>query len=251
MRRLVVVFAARAGHRWWPCLPRPGPLPRRPRLRVAAPCCRARRTWPAPASALQVGSKGHRFKVAAAPAGRAEVLSGARSTGNFGTSTLEAVWAFYEVQGLPVHSYVDSAMKWRAGSPEGAAAAGPARRGQPDRGQTVPRDAGPVAQQQGAADQPRVDRRPLLLLLPRRRCGVAITPTGKLPHDRVHARLGARAARRDVQPSFFIGTAFAIHCDTDVPLAPVSHCCVRIPYGHRRLLPQADQGSPASPSTSV
>src|SRR2546430_769881 len=28
---------------------------------------------------------------------------------------------------------------------------------------------------------------------------------------------------------FFIGTAFAIHGDTDVPLAPVSHGCVRIP----------------------
>jgi len=28
---------------------------------------------------------------------------------------------------------------------------------------------------------------------------------------------------------FFIGTAFAIHGDTYVPLAPVSHGCVRIP----------------------
>src|SRR5580693_3945397 len=33
--------------------------------------------------------------------------------GNFGTNTLEAVWAFYEVQGLAPHNYVDSAMKWR------------------------------------------------------------------------------------------------------------------------------------------
>jgi lipoprotein-anchoring transpeptidase ErfK/SrfK len=30
-------------------------------------------------------------------------------------------------------------------------------------------------------------------------------------------------------PVFFIGTAYAIHGDTDVPLAPVSHGCVRIP----------------------
>jgi lipoprotein-anchoring transpeptidase ErfK/SrfK len=28
---------------------------------------------------------------------------------------------------------------------------------------------------------------------------------------------------------FFIGTAYAIHGDTDVPLQPVSHGCVRIP----------------------
>ena len=30
-------------------------------------------------------------------------------------------------------------------------------------------------------------------------------------------------------PVFFIGTAYAIHGDTEVPLAPVSHGCVRIP----------------------
>ena len=30
-------------------------------------------------------------------------------------------------------------------------------------------------------------------------------------------------------PVFFIGTAYAIHGDTEVPLAPVSHGCIRIP----------------------
>jgi lipoprotein-anchoring transpeptidase ErfK/SrfK len=30
-------------------------------------------------------------------------------------------------------------------------------------------------------------------------------------------------------PVFFIGTAYAIHGDTDVPLQPVSHGCVRVP----------------------
>jgi len=30
-------------------------------------------------------------------------------------------------------------------------------------------------------------------------------------------------------PVFFIDTSYAIHGDTDVPLAPVSHGCVRIP----------------------
>ena len=30
-------------------------------------------------------------------------------------------------------------------------------------------------------------------------------------------------------PVFFIGTAYAIDGDTDVPLQPVSHGCVRIP----------------------
>jgi len=40
----------------------------------------------------------------------------------------------------------------------------------------------------------------------------------------VHVPLGEM-----YNPVFFIGTAFAIHGDTDVPLAPVSHGCVRIP----------------------
>ena len=59
--------------------------------------------------------------------------------GKFGTSTLEAVWAFYEVQGLTPHNYVDSAMKrgwptrgrrgsWSAtAAPTGSRSACPAR----------------------------------------------------------------------------------------------------------------------------
>jgi hypothetical protein len=60
-------------------------------------------------------------------------------------------------------------------------------------------------------------------------CGVAITPTGNyktvvfLP-GWVTVPLGEM-----YNPVFFIGTAFAIHGDTDVPLAPVSHGCIRIP----------------------
>jgi lipoprotein-anchoring transpeptidase ErfK/SrfK len=30
-------------------------------------------------------------------------------------------------------------------------------------------------------------------------------------------------------PVFFIGTAYAIHGDTDVPVNPVPHGCVRVP----------------------
>ncbi|MGP0024212.1 MAG: L,D-transpeptidase family protein [Streptosporangiaceae bacterium] len=49
-------------------------------------------------------------------------------------------------------------------------------------------------------------------------------------HDHsFHAGLAHGAARPDVQPGVFIGTAYAIHGDTYVPLQPVSHGCVRIP----------------------
>jgi len=60
-------------------------------------------------------------------------------------------------------------------------------------------------------------------------CAVAITPTGNFKTvvfmpGWVQVPLGEM-----FNPVFFIGTAFAIHGDTDVPLAPVSHGCVRIP----------------------
>jgi peptidoglycan hydrolase-like protein with peptidoglycan-binding domain len=57
--------------------------------------------------------------------------------GQFGTDTLEAVWAFQEVQGLPVQDSVSPAMQ-RAGQPAPPGGARirrgePARRGQPGR----------------------------------------------------------------------------------------------------------------------
>ena len=60
-------------------------------------------------------------------------------------------------------------------------------------------------------------------------CGVAITPTGSfrtlsfLP-GWIQVPLGEM-----YNSVFFIGTAFAMHGDTYVPLAPVSHGCVRLP----------------------
>jgi hypothetical protein len=60
-------------------------------------------------------------------------------------------------------------------------------------------------------------------------CGPAITPTGNyralsfLPGN-VKVPLGAM-----FNPVFFIGRAYAIHGDGSVPLYPASHGCVRIP----------------------
>jgi hypothetical protein len=60
-------------------------------------------------------------------------------------------------------------------------------------------------------------------------CGYAVTPTGNF-HTVVFMRGWVHVPLGEMfNPVFFIGTAFAIHGDTDVPLAPVSHGCVRIP----------------------
>jgi hypothetical protein len=188
----------------------------------------ARSAPAAPASAMQVGSKGASVKALQRRLAALKYYPGSID-GNFGTNTLEAVWAFYEVQGLTPHNYVDSAMKWRLAHPK---APRPLVRG-------------------GGANRIEVSLSRETLVLWRNNkvqlishvstgghysycspgggCGVAITPTGNY-HMIVFMRgwvkvpLGAM-----YNPSFFIGTAFAIHGDTDVPLAPVSHGCVRIP----------------------
>jgi lipoprotein-anchoring transpeptidase ErfK/SrfK len=148
--------------------------------------------------------------------------------GRFGTDLLEAVWAFEEVQGLPTHDYVTSAM-WR----------------------TLAHPRAPrVLVPHGGGTRVEVNlAREVLVLYKNNQvelishvstgghyyycsnggCGYAITPTGNyrttvyLP-GWVAVPLGAL-----YNPVFFIGTAFAIHGETDVPLQPVSHGCVRIP----------------------
>jgi Putative peptidoglycan binding domain/L,D-transpeptidase catalytic domain len=202
----------------------------------AAPGARsapAARTAPAAAllisgRALQPGTKGSAVKALQRRLAALKYYPGAID-GRFGTSTLEAVWAFYEAQGLTVHSYVNSAMKWRLAHPR----------------------APKVLVSHGGANRIEVSLTREILVLYRNNqvqlishvstgghyhycspgggCGYAVTPTGNyhtvvFMRGWVHVPLGEM-----FNPVFFIGTAFAIHGDTDVPLAPVSHGCVRIP----------------------
>ena len=60
-------------------------------------------------------------------------------------------------------------------------------------------------------------------------CGVAITPTGNYHTLSFYPGWIAVPLGFMYNSVFFIGTAFAIHGDTYVPLAPVSHGCIRIP----------------------
>ena len=194
----------------------------------AAPAAHAARTAPAaPARALQPGMSGAAVKALQRRLAALKYYPGSID-GRFGTNTLEAVWAFYEVQGLPVHDYVSSAMKRALAHPR------------------APR----VLVGHGGANRIEVSlSREVLVLYHNNHvelishvstgghyyycsnggCAVAITPTGNFKTvvfmpGWVQVPLGEM-----FNPVFFIGTAFAIHGDTDVPLAPVSHGCVRIP----------------------
>jgi hypothetical protein len=195
----------------------------------AAPAARSAPAVPAtPASALQVGSKGSSVKALQQRLAALKYYPGAID-GRFGTSTLEAVWAFYEVQGLTPHNYVSKAMKRALAHPR----------------------APKKLVKHGGANRIEVSLYREVLVLYRNNkvqlishvstgghyhycspgggCGYAVTPTGNFRtvvfmRGWVHVPLGEM-----FNPVFFIGTAFAIHGDTDVPLAPVSHGCVRIP----------------------
>ena len=190
------------------------------RTATAAPAASAR--------ALQPGMKGSAVKALQRRLAALKYYPGAID-GRFGTSTLEAVWAFYEVQGLTPHNYVSKAMKRALAHPRA-----------PKKLVT-----------HGGANRIEVSLYREVLVLYRNNkvqlishvstgghyhycspgggCGYAVTPTGNFRtvvfmRGWVHVPLGEM-----FNPVFFIGTAFAIHGDTDVPLAPVSHGCVRIP----------------------
>lgn len=159
--------------------------------------------------------------------------------GQFGPDTLEAVWAFKEVQGLKTRKNPDDiggTMERRLASPR------------------APR----MLISRPRRNMIEVSLRHEYLVLYRHGkvrmishvstgggytfcekgsgCGhVAITPTGDfrtlsfLP-GWVRVPLGEM-----YNPVFFIGSAYAIHGDTDVPRQPVSHGCVRIPMALARF----------------
>ena len=196
-----------------------------PAARTAAA---ARTQAAAQARALQPGMTGAKVKALQQRLAALKYYPGAID-GHFGTSTLEAVWAFYEVQGLTPHNYVSSAMKRALAHPR----------------------APKVLVKHGGANRIEISLYREVLVLYRNNkvqlishvssgghyyfcnpgggCGYAVTPTGNF-RTRVFMRGWVHVPLGEMyNPVFFIGTAYAIHGDTDVPLAPVSHGCVRIP----------------------
>jgi hypothetical protein len=173
--------------------------------------------------------------------------------GRFGTDTLEAVWAFKEVQGLATTAGaddVDPAMQQALARP------------QPP----------PVLVPQGGGLRIEVNLPREVLVLYRHHqvalishisagggyhyrcpgggtCGPALTPDGNyrahwFAGGWLHVPLG-----RMYNPVFFIGANFAIHGDIPIPLQPASHGCVRIPVDvanvlYKQLRISPDRGTP-------
>jgi peptidoglycan hydrolase-like protein with peptidoglycan-binding domain len=199
-----------------------------PAVAQATPLASASRTVPAAAQTLQVGMHGLSVKELQRRLAALKYYPGPVD-GNFGTDTLEAVWAFQEVQGLPGEDFVSSAMQRALDHPRAPrvldAAAGPNR----------------VEVNLGIEVLVLYHHNRIQLIShvssgggyyycsPGGGCGVAITPTGNFTTLSFFPGWIAVPLGFMYNSVFFVGTAYAIHGDTDVPLEPVSHGCIRIP----------------------
>ena len=192
----------------------------------------ATRAYPDAESLLRYGSRGRDVKELQRRLAALKYYPGAVS-GLFGAYTLEAVWAFQEVQGIRVSGVVDAATARALRHPHAYRA----------------------RYARGGATRVEVNLRTRVLVVYRHHAVAlishisagggyvfdhgarAVTPRG---HYRttgflrgwVRVPLGTM-----YNPVFFIKTAYAIHGEPTygpdgggVPLRPVSHGCVRIPY---------------------
>ncbi len=149
--------------------------------------------------------------------------------GQFGPDTEEAVWAFQETQGLSASGTVGPQMQAALANPQSPAVLVP--------------NGGATRVEVNLADEVLVLYEGGQVALvshvssgggyyfcsPGGGCGYAVTPTGNYQTTTFMPGWVTVPLGEMYNPVFFIGTAFAIHGDTDVPLQPVSHGCVRIP----------------------
>jgi peptidoglycan hydrolase-like protein with peptidoglycan-binding domain len=199
-----------------------------PAVAQATPSAPAARTTPATARTLQLGMHGSSVKALQRRLAALKYYPGSID-GNFGTDTLEAVWAFQEVQGLPGEDYVSSAMQRALRRPRAP--------------RVLDHHAGPNRVEVNLGIEVLVlyhhNRIELIshvssgggyyFCSPGGGCGVAVTPTGNFRTLSFFPGWISVPLGYMYNSVFFIGTAYAIHGDTDVPLAPVSHGCIRIP----------------------
>ena len=198
-----------------------------PAVAMATPSVSAERTAPAMAP-VQFGQHGSAVRKLQRRLAALKYYPGAID-GTFSTNTLEAVWAFQEVQGLPGEDFVNARMQRALNHPRAP--------------RVLDRAAGPNRIEVNIGIEVLVLYKHNQIQLishvssgggyyycsPGGGCGVAITPTGNFTTRVFLPGWVVVPLGEMYNPVFFIGTAFAIHGDTDVPLAPVSHGCVRIP----------------------
>jgi hypothetical protein len=200
-----------------------------PAIALAAPAAQAKPAAPVAAGrVVQLGSSSSSVRSLQRRLAALKYYPGPID-GQFGMDTQEAVWAFQEVQGLPGEDYVSSAMRRALAHPRAP--------------RVLDRRAGPNRIEINLAIEVLVlyhnNKVELVshvstgggyyFCSPGGGCGVAITPTGNFRTLSFYPGWIQVPLGEMYNSVFFIGTAFAIHGELDVPLAPISHGCVRIP----------------------
>jgi len=204
--------------------------------KAAAPAKAAAAAYTAPSRILKYGSSGSDVRALQDRLAALKYYPGS-ANGQFGVDTLEAVWAFQEVQGLHVDGEVGPATGRALVHPKGYQAHDP----------------------RGGSLRVEVNLGTRVLVLYRSGqvalishisagggyaydcgsygCAYAITPTGTYHTTYYMSGMIQVPLGEMYNPVFFIGTAFAIHGEPTygptgggVPLNPASHGCVRIPY---------------------
>jgi lipoprotein-anchoring transpeptidase ErfK/SrfK len=188
----------------------------------------ARAAWAAPTSrTLRQGMSGHSVRDLQQRLDALHYYPGAVN-GVFGTDTQEAVWAFQEVQGLTPQNDVTTAM-WRAlenpRQPKVLVPGGGSTRVEVN----LAREYLVLYRDNQVALISHVSTGGHYYYCTTGGCATAVTPTGDYHTTAFMPGWVAVPLGYMYNPVFFIGTAFAIHGDTEVPLQPVSHGCVRIP----------------------
>jgi Putative peptidoglycan binding domain/L,D-transpeptidase catalytic domain len=197
----------------------------------------ARLAAPAPQRELRYGLRGSDVKALQRRLAALKYYPGA-ANGQFGPDTLEAVWAFQEVQGLKVSGVVDPATARALRHPRGYRA----------------------RYARGGRTRVEVNLRTRVLVVYRDhrvalishisagggyrfdRGERAVTPTGRF-HTTAYRRGWLKVPLGVMYNAvFFIRISYAIHGERTygphgggVPLNPVSHGCVRIPYDIARF----------------
>jgi lipoprotein-anchoring transpeptidase ErfK/SrfK len=148
--------------------------------------------------------------------------------GQFGTDTLEAVWAFQETQGLPTTGTVGPATQAALANPQSPAVLVPG--GGATRVEVNLSDEVLVLYRAGqVALISHVSSGGGYYYCTKGGCAYAVTPTGDYQTISFMPGWITVPLGEMYNSVFFIGSAYAIHGDTYVPLQPVSHGCIRIP----------------------
>jgi lipoprotein-anchoring transpeptidase ErfK/SrfK len=151
-----------------------------------------------------------------------------RADGKFGQYTLEAVWAFQEVQGLKVDGTVGPIAKRALVSPRAYHShypKGGALRVEVNLTTRVL----VVYQNNKVALISHISAGGGYYYCGSNGCGYAVTPTGRFKTTVYMPGWVTVPLGQMYNPVFFIRTSYAIHGSSSVPLNPVSHGCVRIP----------------------